>query len=157
MSADGSLAFRDSPVPYPGNNVWRAAVNRWKDGDTPVVERDTGCVEDQRITIRLTGVGWKGFDADERFTAGGKIITAEVNRLAPQRAVVVIETAVDPDDKYGRWLSPILIPLISLPTDATTEPENFVQRTIDNRPFFLLDLAAYLVWKYPEYCRWKSY
>jgi len=107
-----SLIFLRSPIPYPGGYIWRAAVNYITDGDTLWVERDSGGRDTQLMELRLTGMAFKGFNAAERFTAQGKLITARVQELIPPGSIVRIETARD-TEKYGRWLSPVLIPIVS--------------------------------------------
>lgn len=104
-----SLIFARSPIPYPGSYIWRAAVNYVTDGDTLWVERDAGGRDVQLLELRLTGMEWKGFNAAERFTEQGKLITARVVELLPPGTIVRIETNKDPE-KYGRWLSPVLMP-----------------------------------------------
>lgn len=149
MSNRSLLIFRNATVDYPGAYRWRAAVNSDVDGDTVWVERDTGCRHSDLIELRLTGDGWRGFDADERFTVGGKIITAEVKRLIPEWATVLIETQPD-TEKFGRWLSPIFtVPSKGSLTDANT--------LVEKNGTLYIDLAAYLVAKFPQYCRWKDY
>lgn len=152
MSNRSLLIFRLAEISYPGAYLWRAAINSDVDGDTVWVERDSGCRNTDLIELRLTGKKWRGFDADERFTVGGKIITAEVRRLIPEWAVVLIETQPD-TEKFGRWLSPIFVPTSSLDPLDTQLPGTTFER---NEKGFL-DLAAFLVAKFPEYCRWKEY
>lgn len=156
MSQRALLIFRESAVPYPGDYVWRAAVNSVVDGDTAWVERDTGCRHSDLIELRITGQGWKGFNADERFTPGGKVVTAEVKRLCPEGSVVRIETKPD-TEKYGRWLSPILIPVIT-PVDAF-DGQTIVE--IRESPLsaarYYVDLASHLVRTFPEAARWQAY
>jgi hypothetical protein len=149
MSNRSPLIFRNAVVPYPGAYRWRAAINSVVDGDTVWVERDSGCRSSDLIELRLTGDGWRGFNADERFTEGGKIITAEVKRLIPEFSTVLIETQPD-TEKYGRWLSPILV---------SPAPNEITASTVmvAKNDQWLIDLAAYLVTKYPSYCRWKDY
>jgi hypothetical protein len=141
------LAFRDSPIAYPTSSVWRAVVNYITDGDTLWVERDTGCRESQLIELRVTGYQWKGFNAAERFTEAGKLATAEVKRACPIGTVIRIETQPD-TEKFGRWLSPVLIPFTKdfLRNDGriVIDGENYV------------DLAAWLVANIPG-CVWKDY
>jgi hypothetical protein len=147
------LIFRDSAIPYPGTYTWRAAVNSVVDGDTVWVERDTGCRHSDLIEIRLTGDQWKGFNADERFTTGGKLVTAEVKRLIPDRTVVRIETKPD-TEKYGRWLSPIFVPI----TNTLDVSFSIVDEDVFDRDgIAYLDLATYLVRKFPEAAHWQAY
>lgn len=154
------LIFRDSTIPYPGTNVWRAAINSDVDGDTTRVERDTGCRHPQLIEIRITGDNWKGFNADERFTIGGRIVSAEVKRLIPDWTVVRIETQPD-TEKYGRWLSPILIPFEYLkknfPGEAFRPSVMVTKQDPGDVVRGYVDLAAYLVDKYPSYAHWQDY
>jgi hypothetical protein len=138
------LVFKNSVIPYLTPSIWRAAVNFVTDADTIWVERDTGCRDQQLIEIRVTGYpSWRGFNAAERFTPDGKILTGVVNQLAAVGSVVRIETKPD-TEKYGRWLSPILMPLQSVVN--LIHPEADVTRccfTIDRVVY--VDLASYLV------------
>lgn len=162
MSNRSQLIFRTSAIPYPGAYVWRAAVNSDVDGDTVWVERDSGCRSSDLIELRLTGSEWKGFDADERFTEGGKAVTAEVRRVIPEWSVVRIETKPD-TEKFGRWLSPILVAMSEVPADIPRDPDNVaigvwvLRQDRGDQVRAYLDLAAYLVWKFPTYSRWKAY
>jgi hypothetical protein len=161
------LIFRNTAIPYPGARVWRAAINSDVDGDTLWVERDTGCDQSQLVEIRLVAANGmdrdiRGFDADERFTPGGILVTAEVKRLIPDYTVVRIETEVDPE-KFGRWVSPILIRASDIRSDfkENVPSECFTERYESPAPFgptaLYLDLASYLRWKFPDYTRWRSY
>lgn len=141
------IAFRDSPLPYPTPSVWRAVVNYITDADTLWVERDTGCRMSQLIEIRVTGLNWKGFDAAERFTENGKAATAEVIRACPPGTIVRVETKPD-TEKFGRWLSPVLIPFTK---DFFRVDGNVI---IDGGNY--ADLAALLVANVPG-CVWKEY
>lgn len=152
MSNRSLLIFRNAAVEYTGNFQWRAAINSNVDGDTVWVERDTGCRHADLIELRLVGDGWRGFDADERYTVGGKIVTTEVKRLIPEWATVLIETQPD-TEKYGRWLSPIFVPIKVLQPEDTQFPSTMIQRVGKG----YLDLASFLVAKFPQYCRWKEY
>lgn len=165
------LIFRDASIPYTGQRIWRAAINSDVDGDTLWVERDTGCDQSQLVEIRLTASEGlridgtvrtiRGFNAFERFTAGGKLVTAEVKRVCSDWRVVRIET--DPDtEKFGRWTSPILIFVADLPLMPPDIPGScFVYRADspdkDANQRTYLDLAEYLAWRFPEYTEWKEY
>jgi hypothetical protein len=150
------LIFKNSPIPYFTASKWRAVVNSWTDADTVWVERDTGCRESQLIELRVTGYNWKGWNADERFTETGKMLTGKANLLAPVGSVVRIETLPD-TEKYGRWLSPTLISLSPLVTQGLVGPadkmENCVQ-TLDGIVY--LDMATYMVDNLPG-SHWQTY
>jgi hypothetical protein len=158
MSAIPIISLHDSPVPYPGTYVWRAAYNpyAYHDGDTCWVERDTGCGFPHPVKLRLTGYHWKGFNADERFTPNGRLATERLDLICRAACVVRIETHPDPEDKYGRWLSPILIPAFvfttALAAVVAIDPADTV--TIDGVPY--LDLAAHMVRAIPG-CRWEKF
>lgn len=141
-----SLIFQRSLIPYPGTDLWRAAVNYVTDGDTLWVERDTGCMQTQLIELRLTGLQWRGFNANERFTPGGKLVTAKALELAPPGTICLIQTSKDPE-KYGRWLSPVLL----RQTDGFTNPDIVIQGDS------YISLAEELNRIYPTYAPWQTY
>jgi endonuclease YncB( thermonuclease family) len=150
MASRSLLLFRHSPIAYPLQLVWRAAISRVVDGDTLWVERDSGCQDTGLIELRLTGRDWKGFNADERFTDNGKLATARVQLLCPEGRIVRIETQPD-TEKYGRWTSPVLMLVNDLPEKLIHADDTY---SIDGRTY--LDLAAHLVRNIPG-CVWKEY
>lgn len=151
MSQSTLLLFRNSPIPYPLQYVWRAAMSRITDADTVWSERDTGCRDCQLIELRVTGVDWRGFNAPERFTVDGRASTARVALLAPVASIVRIETRPD-TEKYGRWLSPLLVPLppAGWPVDVN------VDDSVIRDGIRYLDVAAHLVRSIPGN-RWQQY
>lgn len=153
MSTSTLLLFRHSPIAYPMQYVWRAAMSRITDADTVWMERDTGCRDTQLIEVRVTGAGWKGYNAPERFTANGRLSTAKVAQLAPVWSIIRIETQPD-TEKYGRWLSPLLVPIPAAgwPLGVTVEAADMVERDGVN----YLDLAAHLVRTVPGNV-WQTY
>lgn len=152
MSTRPLLIFRDSIVPYTGANSFRAAINSVVDGDTVWVERDTGCRDTQLIELRVTGRMWRGFNAAERFTPEGRAMSALVRDWCPIKSVIMIETQPD-TEKYGRWLSPLLVPITGGLDLAAIVDED----TIEINAIAYVDLAAHLVRHFPEGAKWQEY
>lgn len=148
-----SLLFRNSPVPYTGVDTWRAAVNYNTDGDTQWVERDTGCRDTDLIELRITSYEHRPWDADERFTVGGKLVTGLLRLWAPEASIVLIRTLPDPE-KYGRWLSPVLIPLPDRAEDFIRPVHADDTLVLMNKLY--VDFAKHATRVYPDYCRWKD-
>lgn len=150
-----SLIFVNSPIPYLGAYIWRAAVNYVTDGDTLWVERDAGGRDNQLMELRLTGLAYKGFNAAERFTTQGKLITNRVRELLPPGTIVRIETAKDVE-KYGRWLSPVLIPMVSVPTQYQDGVGPMTGSDLVDGGILYLSLAEHLNRNFPG-AVWQTY
>jgi len=84
---------------------YRAEVLKVVDGDTVDFRIDLGFRIQQTIRTRL-----KGIDTPEMGTEAGRAAKAAVMSLLPVGSKVVIQTAVNPGDKYGRWLAHVLLP-----------------------------------------------
>ena len=149
-----ALIFRGSVFPYPTPSVWRAAVNHITDGDTLWLERDGGCRNTDLVNIRLTGPKHQWFNAPELNTPEGKLARNFIYDLLAIGTVVIIKTKPDPD-KYGRWLSPVLIDIdtasILLRHKYNVEIPNHarIPMALGDTTAFVIDLATLMV----EYCR----
>lgn len=84
---------------------YQAVVLRNVDGDTIHARVDLGC--DVRIDLALR---FAGINAPEMSTAAGKVSASYVAALIPPGAPIVIRTAKDRREKYGRYLAWLFVP-----------------------------------------------
>lgn len=80
---------------------YKAAVERWVDGDTVELTVDLGFHMTMRDHFRLLGI-----DTPERGRPGAAEAKARSNELAPVDTLVTIVTTKA--DKYGRWLADVI-------------------------------------------------
>ena len=92
--------------------TYRATVLRIIDADTLHLKVDAGFYISLEIRVRLSGI-----DAPELSTPEGKRARDYVKSVAPPGSDVVIETAKDPTDKYGRWLARLFIGNVAVNDD----------------------------------------
>lgn len=97
------------PTPIAPAYIYRATMRRIVDGDTFRLDVDLGLktwVRDEEF--RLYGV-----DVAERSTELGKQAIAFLHGVFPPNSVnpVIIQTIKDKDDKYGRMLAKVFVPL----------------------------------------------
>lgn len=91
--------------------IYRGYVHRCIDGDTAEISIDLGF----GVILKNRKVRLLGLDAPERYTATGPRATAGLRELIhefgsvdadyPEDVVVLLETKLDKNDKYGRILA----------------------------------------------------
>lgn len=92
-----------APTPQ---HVHPGKIVRWVDADTVWIDLDKDHRHYATLDHRMLWI-----QAPERYTAQGKIATAEVNRLAPPGTYVVVRSfkAGGEEDNFGRWLAEVWV------------------------------------------------
>lgn len=85
---------------------YAATVVKVIDGDTVDLTVDLGFHVSIAIRTRVLGI-----DAPETSTSAGKVARDRLREELPVGQSVMIHTAKDPGDKYGRWLARIMGPM----------------------------------------------
>jgi micrococcal nuclease len=95
----------ENPVEQkPWEYKYRAKVVRVVDGDTVDLEVDLG------FDVKLSGrFRLRGLDAPEIRTDAGKVSASRLKELLPVGQAVVVESAKDKREKYGRYLGVIFV------------------------------------------------